>query len=391
MKQYLIAMLTGLLLATPVFAQQGGGVPDASPRGQNLEFYETFKPGDTISNELEVYKINGERVSASEIFKKPYTVVVSGCLTCGQFRTTYQEVEAVYNDYKDQDVDFYFIFQTLQHPENHAYVQAFSMDERFLQVAEAKRHFGTSVPWILDTFENNWKAYFQGRPNSEIIFDRDGRMVHVEPWVRKPNLRDALAEIFGPVDKPTQVADLDLPDIERISEGQRAGVVDRLKVSGNPIPLEFTAEPSKDTYYAKLRTEVDQALYETGTGQMYLGLHLDPIYQVHWNNLAEPVVYELSLPEGVSATPPTGKGPLPDVESDMDPREFLIDVKDWNDKSEPLDVSIFYLACNKEHGWCKPVTQRYTVSLERDELAGSAYTRRQRPGGNRNATGRQRR
>jgi len=363
-----------LSLITPAIAQHANP-PDDSPRGQNLRFYESFKAGDTIPSDLEFYRASGERLNASELFQKSYTVVISGCLTCGQFRTSYQEVEAVYRDYQDQDVDFFFVFQTLQHPENDSYIQAFSMEERFLQVEEAKRRFGTSVPWILDTFDNNWKAHFQGRPNSEVIFDDNGRMVHVEPWVRHPNLRNALAKIFGPVDSPTQVEDLGLPDIERKSEGLRTNVVARLKVAGKPIPLKFTPAPSDKTYYAKLRPEVDQALFDTGNGQMYIGLHLDPIYKVHWNNLAEPVVYELSLPEGVTASPMTGRGPLPDVDSDKDPREFLIDVSNWTDKSQRLDISIFYLACNKEHGWCKPVTQQYSVKLERDRFAGRSHAR----------------
>lgn len=389
MKNPLLILLTVSLLPLLAVAQRANP-PDDSPRGENLRFYESFKAGDSIPDELEIYTVSGERLSAKQLFKKPYTVLISGCLTCGQFRTTYQEVEAVYNDYKSEDVDFFFIFQTLQHPENDSYIQAFSMEERFLQVEEAKEHYGTSVPWVLDTFDNNWKAYFQGRPNSEIIFDREGRMIHVEPWVRHPNLRNALTELFGAVESPTRVADLDLPNIERHSEGRRTGVIERLKVAGDPIPLRFTPAQSDLTYYAKLRTEVDSALFDAGSGQMYLGLHLDPIYDVHWNNLAEPVMYRLSLPEGVSASPATAKGPLPEVESDMDPREFLVDIDDWTDRSAALGIEIFYLACNKEQGWCKPVTQEYSVSLERAQLAGSAYSRRQPPGGPRRSRPQQR-
>lgn len=322
--RYLIAVLT--LLCVTVHGQSRPA-PDDSPRGTNTQFYEAFKVGDTIPGDLKFYRDTGELVPANEIFQKAYTVIVSGCLTCGQFRITYPIVEAVYRDYKDQDLNFFFVYQTLQHPENHSYVQAFSMEERFLQLEVAKKEYGTTVPWALDTFDNNWKAYFQLHPNSEITFDREGKMVYAEPWVRQPKLRNAMEKLFGPVEHPTRVSDLDLPEIERLGNGDRTGVVERVKVSGVAVPISFTLQESKQTYYTKLRPEVDRSLYDSGNGQMYIGSHLDPIYQVHWNNNSEPVTYQLKLPEGVTASPIQGKGVLPDVETDKDPREFLIDIE----------------------------------------------------------------
>jgi hypothetical protein len=95
----LIAVLT--LLWTAVHGQPRLA-PDDSPRGANTQFYEAFKVGDTIPDDLKLYRDTGELVSANEIFQKAYTVIVSGCLTCGQFRITYKGVEAVYWDYKDR-------------------------------------------------------------------------------------------------------------------------------------------------------------------------------------------------------------------------------------------------------------------------------------------------
>jgi len=55
-------------------------------------------------------------------------------------------------------------------------------------------------------------------------------------------------------------------------------------------PLTSDPQTTADTtYYAKLRAEADEPLLETGSGTMYLGFHLDPLYHVHWNNLAEPL------------------------------------------------------------------------------------------------------
>ena len=61
---------------------------------------------------------------------------------------------------------------------------------------------------------------------------------------------------------------------------------------------------------------------------------------------------ELKLPDGVKLTPIKGEGPQVKAESDVDPREFLIDVTSW-----PLDqeiiVQVDYPAFNDDQGWCK--------------------------------------
>jgi hypothetical protein len=109
---------------------------------------------------------------------------------------------------------------------------------------------------------------------------------------------------------------------------------------------------------------------------MYIGFHMDPIYHVHWNNLVEPIRYELKPTKGTIVSPASGKGPEVKEASDIDPREFLVDIK--NGKSgEPIELTAYYFACNDSEGWCKPVTQRYTIYLERDRDGG-----RVRRGGN---------
>lgn len=68
-------------------------------------------------------------------------------------------------------------------------------------------------------------------------------------------------------------------------------------------------------------------------------------------------------------SPASGEGPKIEEPSDIDPREFLIDVKN-GDPEKPLELSIDYFACNDEEGWCIPVTQEYTIFLELNSDGG---------------------
>lgn len=93
-----------------------------------------------------MYNVDRELVAADSIFEAKYTVLVGGCLTCPEYRNSYPEIEAVAADYRDKGVQFYFLFQSLTHPENWGYVQPTSIQERFAQIEHAKELLQTSIP-----------------------------------------------------------------------------------------------------------------------------------------------------------------------------------------------------------------------------------------------------
>ena len=111
---------------------------------------------------------------------------------------------------------------------------------------------------------------------------------------------------------------------------------------------------------------------------MYLGFHLDPLYNVHWNNLVDPVQYEFLAPEGVTISPSKGKGPDVAQESDSDPREFLLDVTRGG-STEPAHLTFRYFACDEK--MCMPVTQEYAVHWTADPDGGNPNRNRFGAGG----------
>ena len=129
----------------------------------------------------------------------------------------------------------------------------------------------------------------------------------------------------------------------------------------NPLqtnPLQGAGDP----HYAKLRVE-------SSGDQLYLGIFLDPLYKVHWNNKAPPLEYEIKPPPGVSVNPAAGTAAKVGLDADADPREFLVDVDGRSDK--PMRITIKYFACDDAETFCKPVRQEYLVSFDRDRDGGS--------------------
>ncbi|XZE56370.1 hypothetical protein SH139x_002478 [Planctomycetaceae bacterium SH139] len=384
--------------------QRGGATGGQATRGaererprdrvsrRDTQFNEKLLIGSTLPHSLQLYNVDRKLVTANSIFDAKYTVVVGGCLTCPEFRNSYPEIEAVAADYRDKGVQFYFLFQSLTHPENWGYVQPTSIQERFAQVDHAKELLKTSIPWLTDTMNGEMKQHFGMTPNSQFVFDRDGKIVHRASWGRGSSLRESLEELVGPSEKVTTVAELNLPQFTSQRTNPNDMLIERKAVEGIAAPLkvaaggeEMQAESLKSldftesNRYAKLRPEADQQLLRTGSGQLYLGFRQDPILGAEWNNLASPPKYRITA-DGVTITPAMAEAEKLSVESDTEPREFLVDVKNW-EAGKPIKVEIQYFACNKKKGWCKPVTQEFTVWLEQDRTAGMVAGRSHFPGG----------
>ncbi|MFT5366338.1 MAG: hypothetical protein ACI8V2_001285 [Candidatus Latescibacterota bacterium] len=295
-------------------------------------------------------------------------------------------METVYTDYAPKGVKFYYLYKALAHPELNGYVKPFTLEERLMHVKEAQRQLGSKITWICDAMDNAAKHALGDRPNSEFIIDPSGTIVQARMWSDPSALRADLERLVGSVEKVTQIGDLDLPKLKPPAPAA-SGVVPRVTVSEQLQAVRVVPQLSETPFYVKLRAEVSREVLNSGSGTMYLGFHLDPIYGVHWNNLADPLQFAVKVSGGATITPASGEGPKVEVESDVDPREFLVDVSGVM-VGQSLELTVQYFGCNDAEGWCVPVTQNYTVYLERDRDGGGTMGRsfgggRGGPGGTR--------
>ena len=270
-------------------------------------------------------------------------------------------------------------------------MQPITLEERLAHVETAKAQLETEIPWIADTMTNDLKHALGDRPNSEFVIDPDGKVLHARSWSDPDQLRKDLAGLVGEVEKQTTIADLKRKNPGPKKRPAASGIVKRVPRPEGSEPLKYVTQHDPDEekappFYAKLRIEAEPDVIETGTGKIHVDFHLDPIYPIHWNNLAKPLEFEIEATSG-SVTPANANAAKVEEEADVDPREFLIDAKDLK-RNEPLVLIVRYFACNDEEGWCKPVTQSYTIHLERDRDAGRIAGRgRGGPGGSRGRSG----
>ncbi len=284
-------------------------------------------------------------------------------------------------DFSAKGVKFYYVYKTLAHPETNAFVRPFSIAERLMHVQEAKQRLDTRFAWICDTMSGDVKRALGNAPNSEFVIDPKGGIVRKRAWSDPDQLREDLIELVGPIDNPTETVEIEFRSPHDDEGRPASGVLDPVKPASPTTALNVEPLASDLPFYVKLRAEADRKLSESGEGQMYLGLHIDPIHRVHWNNLADPPQYELILPAGVHATPQSGSGPKVEVEADVDPREFLIDVTGFT--GEPILVKVRYFACDDAESFCIPVEQEYKIRPSIDPDGGWVFARGERPDGRR--------
>lgn len=309
----------------------------------------------------------GKPVKLRELCAGKFTVLASGCLTCPEFHKSYPEIEAARADYASDKVQFYYFYKSLRHPELGGYVDAQNIKERLLQLAEARKKLATQTPWLADTMDDSLRIGLGANSQSVYLISPEGEILYANGKIKRADLRNALTKALGAPEKTTLAADLKLPRLQRpprlVNEDSKLGVK---RPEGLTILKITPADPEK-TYYVKLRAEGDDALIKTGTGRLFLGFYPDPIHDACWNNLTQPMRYQLTLPEGMTATPAEASAQVGHGDKDSQPRQFWVDIKS-NGTPGPIELKLDYFGCTPD--MCMALTHGYTIELK-DQNRGS--------------------
>ncbi|OYW22122.1 MAG: hypothetical protein B7Z55_04995 [Planctomycetales bacterium 12-60-4] len=326
--------------------------------------------GDPLPD-VTVYSPDGSPFKTADL-RGQYTVLTFGCLTCPPSMWNILGLEAVQRDYGPKGVKFYFIFKALAHPELAGnYVQPFTLDERLALVRQAEKQFGTQIPWIVDAMDNRLKHAMGDRPNSQFLIDPKGVIVRKRAWANPLAVRKDLEELVGSVEHITREEDLHLNLGLPLKSAAERGVVQRIpRPNMLPILIDPQIEPTGKPFFAKLRAEADAGLLGDGAGKLYIGFHLDPLHNAHWNNLNKPLSFEIDKADGVKLDQWSATVEKVAVASDADPREFLLTVESWP-TDQPLRLTVTYFACDNEDN-CHAVKQAYILHRERDNDGGGA-------------------
>ena len=274
-------------------------------------------------------------------------------------------------DYQNKEVNFFYVYSNIQHSETNGIVAPFSIDEKLIHISEVKRRSGSKIKWICDTMGNDLKKALHASPNAEFVLDPAGKVLRRRFWSDPTTLRKDLETLVGKVDNPTRVEDTKVR-FKNESRPIASGIVPPVKLPSHLVPISTIPEKSKDNvpFFAKLRAEAETKLLSGEEGKLYLVLNVDPLHKVHWNNKVGQVKIKIKDSQGVVFSEQNLVGPKVDEPADIDPRQFLIDIK-MDDKTVPIKLSVQYTVCDDAETFCLPVEQSYRLQIKKDEYGGT--------------------
>ncbi len=327
-----------------------------------------------------VYNARGLKIKLRGVVSEgACSVLVFGDLTDPRFIENYRDVEALARDYAPLGARFSYIHGYLKHPENNGFLQPYHLKERARQTQLAAENLATSIPWLHDAMDNQTaKALAPKQINDVFVFSADGTEIHAGEISDIEALRNALAEAVGQAPTTTPLDVIPTASIEPVNM-MEANYAPRVTVNAKTEkfePLQLTPMESRAPHYVKVRVEANTEMLETGDGKLYLGFHIDPLYQVEWNNLGEPLNYQLKTRQGVVAPSINSAQRVTATATDAEPREFLLQGRKL-DLNQPLALQVNYSVHSIASKKNIEVSQQYIIYLDRDEYAGKVMGRQE--------------
>ncbi len=316
------------------------------------------------------YTDKGEAVKLRDICAGHYTLLITGCITCPEFRRINPTVEAINVDYAPLGVETYFIYKSLRHPELDGYVEAQNLSERIMMVERIKEILKGDIPWLIDGMDNNIATTLRSGSRSVYLVSPSGEIINGWASPLEIPMREALTKAVGAPKKVTSPEELNLPPMERNARRKNVDSDTTIERTDGLAIVKTTPHNPDDIYYVKMRAEGDAALLESGTGRLALGFFPDPLYDAHWNNLAAPMKFTLELPDGVKASPQSATAKRGEGDSDSDPRQFWVDIKGAS-PGDKIVVTYHYFGCTPDI--CEAFTHTYTIELTPQGQGASTF------------------
>lgn len=176
---------------SPKRGSKSGGRPGeiVAPAAREERHPEALKAGD-IAPEFSLPLVDGtESVSLSELRRDKPVVLVFGSIRCSPFRREVQEVEKLYQQYREH-VNFAMIYIREAHPNSEIFVKDEQGEEvlkKFVQTDEldlrkshaqyCERTLDLSFPMLMDSIDNQTNMAYSGWPIRLVIVGTDGKVI----------------------------------------------------------------------------------------------------------------------------------------------------------------------------------------------------------------------
>ena len=209
------------------------------------------------------------------------------------------------------------------------------------------------------------------------IYNKNGLEEYAGTLKDPVAFRTVLDRLAGPVSTPTALSTIPKSDLDPLHL-PISNLTPRIRINPNKTQyraLQITPVNSRQPFYVKMRIEASKQLLATGNGKLYLGFHIDPLYNTKWNNLGEPLHYAMEVPAGTAISPSINQAAkVKQKINDAEPREFMLEARKWK-SSQPVKLTVNYSVYIPSSKRNSTVTQKYLIYLNPDPFGGRVIGR----------------
>jgi peroxiredoxin len=139
--------------------------------------------------------LDGQTIELTDYRGRKNVVLTFGSVTCPMTAGSIGGLNDLYDEYKDQDVEFLFVYVREAHPGER--IPAHSSMEEKRQAAEMLREEEEiEIPIIVDELRGPIHRKYGKLPNSTFIIDKSGRIAFRALWTRPGAVEDALEALL---------------------------------------------------------------------------------------------------------------------------------------------------------------------------------------------------
>ena len=109
-------------------------------------------------------------------------------------------MEALYEKYKDRDVEFFVVYSKEPHAGERRYFRKYtqhtSYEHKVGYAKELVETFGMKVPVLVDGIDEAVVEAYGRMPNMVFIIDKDGKIAYKANWAEQPRIDMSLDELI---------------------------------------------------------------------------------------------------------------------------------------------------------------------------------------------------
>ncbi|HWR34286.1 MAG TPA: redoxin domain-containing protein [Clostridia bacterium] len=152
------------------------------------------QPGERAPD-FELRALDGDKVRLSDFRSEKNVVLTFGSATCPQTAGSIEGMNDLYNDYRDDDVQFLFVYVREAHPGEELTAHKSQQDK--VAAAEMLREEDEiEMPILVDDLNGKVHRKYGQIPNSTFIIDKSGRVSFRAVATRPMLIADALDELL---------------------------------------------------------------------------------------------------------------------------------------------------------------------------------------------------